>query len=209
MTNSQSITLLEKHEPTSLDGIIGQTNIVKILRGFTKTGNIPHMIFSGLPGTGKTTIARVIARELFGKYWQKNIIMLNSSSERGIDIIRGKVKDSTMYQPIGDANYKIIFMDEADELTTPAMYALRETMLRHQNITRFIFAVNNINKMIPPIIDRCQVFKFRSIPHDNHCERRENQCLAATLDVNFSSCSWINASCNQLPSKPFRTRRNN
>ena len=162
-----NITLLEKYEPTTIDRIIGQTNIVKILKGFVQTGNIPHMIFTGSPGTGKTTIARVLARELFGKYWQKNIIMLNSSSERGIDVIRGKVKDSTMYQPIGGANYKIIFMDEADELTPQAMYALRETMLRHQNITRFIFAVNNINKMIPPIIDRCQIFRFRSIPHDD------------------------------------------
>ena len=166
MTNNQPITLLEKYEPTSLDSVVGQINIVKILRGYTKTGNIPHLMLSGKPGTGKTTITRVLARELFGKHWQKNIIMLNASSSRGIDTIRGKIKDSTMYQPIGGANYKIIFMDEADSLTKDAMLALRETMLRHQNITRFVFAVNDINKMIPPIIDRCQVFKFRDIPHD-------------------------------------------
>lgn len=166
MTNNQPITLLEKYEPTSLDSMVGQTNILKILRGYVNTGNIPHLMLSGKPGTGKTTITRVLARELFGKYWQKNIIMLNASSSRGIDTIRGKIKESTMYQPIGGANYKIIFMDEADSLTKDAMLALRETMLRHQNVTRFIFAVNDINKMIPPIIDRCQVFKFRDIPHD-------------------------------------------
>ena len=164
MTN---ITLLEKHEPTTLDGIIGQTNIVKILKGYVKNNNVPHLLFAGQPGTGKTTIARVLARELFGKYWNKNIIMLNASSDRGIDVIRGTIKDATMYQPIGGAPFKLIFLDEADSLTKDAMLALRETMLRHQAITRFIFAVNDINKMISPIIDRCQVFRFRSIPHND------------------------------------------
>lgn len=159
-------TLLERYEPTSLDSVIGQTNIVKILTGYVKTNNIPHLLFAGKPGTGKTTLARVLSRELFGEFWRKNIIMLNASSSRGIDVIRGEIKSATQYAPIGGYPFKIIFMDEADSLTKDAMLALRETMLRHQNITRFIFAVNDLNKIIPPLQDRMQIFRFRSIPHD-------------------------------------------
>ncbi len=160
------ITLLQKYEPKSLNGIAGQTNIVKILKGYVKTENIPHLMFSGPPGVGKTTLANILARELFGDHWRKNIIMLNASDERGIDIVRGKIKESTRYAPIGGYNYKIIFMDEADELTEPAQRALRETMIRNQTITRFIFSVNNISKVITPLQDRCQVFRFKAIPHD-------------------------------------------
>lgn len=160
------ITLLQKYEPKSLDDIVGQTNIVKLLQGYVHNHNIPHMMFTGDPGVGKTTSANVISRELFGEHWQKNIIMLNASSDRGIDIIRGKIKDATQYAPIGGNDFKIIFLDEADYLTESAQRALRETMIRHQSITRFIFSVNDINKVITPLQDRCQVFRFKSLSHD-------------------------------------------
>lgn len=176
-------TLLERYEPTSLNRVIGQTNIVKILTGYVKTNNIPHLLFAGKPGTGKTTLARVLSRELFGEFWRKNIIMLNASSSRGIDVIRGEIKSATQYAPIGGYPFKIIFMDEADSLTKDAMLALRETMLRHQNITRFIFAVNDLNKIIPPLQDRMQIFKFRCIPHDDIKIHLMNIAKAEEIDI--------------------------
>jgi len=161
------ITLLQKYEPKSLDEVVGQHNIVEILKGYVHTENIPHLMFSGPPGVGKTTLANTLARELFGDHWRKNIIMMNASDERGIDVIRNKIKETTQYAPIGGYPFKIIFLDEADELTEPAQRALRETMIRNQAITRFIFSVNNINKVIPPLQDRCQIFRFKNIPHDD------------------------------------------
>jgi len=92
---------------------------------------------------------------------------MNASDERGIDVIRNKIKETTQYAPIGGYPFKIIFLDEADELTEPAQRALRETMIRNQAITRFIFSVNNINKVIPPLQDRCQIFRFKNIPHND------------------------------------------
>lgn len=179
------ITLLEKYIPTTFDEVVGQRNIVEILRGYVKSGNIPHMMFSGPPGVGKTALANVIARELYGEHWKKNIIMLNASSERGIDVIRGKIKESTQYSPFGGHDFKIIFMDEADEMTEPAQRALRETMIRHQSITRFIFAVNNINKVIAPIQDRCQIFRFKALNHDDI--KLHLMKIAKAEDINIKS----------------------
>lgn len=160
------ITLLQTWEPKSLDTVVGQSTIVKILKGYIRNNNIPHLLFTGGPGIGKTTVANCIARDLFGKHWNKNIVMMNASDERGIDIVRGKIKEATRYAPIGGYPFKIIFLDEMEEMTEPAQRALRETMIRNQAVTRFIFSVNNINKVIPPLQDRCQIFRFRSISHD-------------------------------------------
>lgn len=162
-----NITLLQKYEPKSLDEVVGQSTIVEILRGYVRNNNIPHLLFTGPPGVGKTVLSNVIARELFGEHWNNNIVMMNASDERGIDVVRGKIKDATRYAPLGDASFKIIFLDEADELTEPAQRALRETMIRNQSVTRFIFSVNNINKVISPIQDRCQTFRFKALNHDD------------------------------------------
>jgi replication factor C small subunit len=160
------VTLLQTWEPKSLDTVVGQSTIVEILRGYVRNSNIPHLLFTGAPGIGKTTVANCIARDLFGKHWRKNIVMMNASDERGIDVVRGKIKEATRYAPIGGYPFKIIFLDEMEEMTEPAQRALRETMIRNQAVTRFIFSVNNISKVIPPLQDRAQVFRFRSISHD-------------------------------------------
>ena len=167
MIDEQSTkTLLEQYAPKMLNEIMGQETIIKILKGYVTNNNIPHMIFTGEPGIGKTLTATCLARELFGEHWKKNFISMNSSDERGIDTVRNKIKDATMYAPMGGHPFKIIFLDESDELTESAQRALREVIIRHQSITRFIFGVNNINKVISPIQDRAQVFRFKSLNHD-------------------------------------------
>jgi len=181
---------LEKYNPTSLDGIVGQKNIVNLLRGYVRMNNMPHLMFAGLPGIGKTTAATVLAKELFGDNWKSNIIMMNASDERGIDIIRGKIKDATRYAPI-DGNFKIIFLDESDELTESAQRALRETMIKHQNITRFIFSVNNIGKMIEPIQDRCQILRFKSLSMEDIRDHLKKIIKKEKIDISSANVSLI------------------
>lgn len=106
---------LSKYNPNNLDDIIGQKNIVSILKGYINNKNIPHLLFAGLPGIGKTTAATVIAKELFGDNWESNTIMMNASDERGIDVVRNKIKQATKFAPMG-APFKIIFLDEFDEM---------------------------------------------------------------------------------------------
>ena len=153
---------LSKYNPNNINDIIGQKNIVSILKGYINNKNIPHLLFAGDPGIGKTTAAVVIAKELFGNNWESNTIMMNASDERGIDVVRNKIKQVTKFAPM-NAPFKIIFLDEADEMTIPAQRAMRDIIVKHQNVTRFIFAVNDISKIITPIQDRCQVFRFKRL----------------------------------------------
>jgi replication factor C small subunit len=133
------------------------------LKSYVKTRNLPHLLFSGPPGVGKTAAAIAIVKEIFGETWRNNFIELNASDERGIDIIRHKVKDFARMAPLGEADFKVIFLDEADALTNDAQSALRRTMERYSATTRFILSCNYSSKIIEPIQSRCAVYRFRPL----------------------------------------------
>ena len=159
---------IEKYRPTTLNDIVGQDPIVERLHAYVKTKTIPHMIFAGPAGTGKTTSALVLAHDLFGETtWKQNFHELNASDERGIGIIRGKIKDFARTAPIGNMPFKIIFLDEADSLTMEAQSALRRTIERYSHICRFILSANYSSKIIEPIQSRCAVFRFKPITADD------------------------------------------
>ena len=124
------------------------------------------MLFSGPPGVGKTATAVSIAREMFGETWRENFTELNASDERGIDVVRNKIKNFAKTTPIGGADFKIIFLDEADALTSDAQSALRRTMERYTNNCRFILSCNYSSKIIEPIQSRCAVYRFRPLSND-------------------------------------------
>jgi len=156
----------EKYRPKKFEEVKGQEEIVKRVSSFVKQKNMPHLMFAGPAGVGKTTLALVIARELFGDSWRQNILETNASDERGIDIIRHKVKDFARTKAIGDAPFKIIYLDECDALTKEAQQALRRTMENYTQTTRFILSCNYSSKIIDPIQSRCAVFRFRPLPKD-------------------------------------------
>ena len=121
------------------------------------------MLFSGPPGVGKTATAVSIAREMYGETWRENFTELNASDERGIDVVRHRIKNFAKTSPIGGADFKIIFLDEADALTSDAQSALRRTMERYTNNCRFILSCNYSSKIIEPIQSRCAVYRFRPL----------------------------------------------
>jgi replication factor C small subunit len=157
---------VEKYRPRTLDEIVGQDNIVQRLKSYVARKNIPHLLFSGPPGTGKTASAIALTRDLFGDRWRDNFIEMNASDERGIDVVRHKIKEFARTAPIGDAPFKIIFLDEADALTPDAQAALRRTMEMYSKICRFILSCNYVSRIIEPIQSRCAVFKFRPISRE-------------------------------------------
>ncbi|MFN3384539.1 MAG: replication factor C small subunit [Archaeoglobaceae archaeon] len=156
---------VEKYRPRTLDEIVGQEEIVRRLKGYVEKKNIPHLLFSGPPGTGKTATAIALTRDLFGDHWRENFIEMNASDERGIDVVRHKIKEFARTAPIS-APFKIIFLDEADALTADAQAALRRTMEMFSKSCRFILSCNYLSRIIEPIQSRCAVFRFRAVPKD-------------------------------------------
>ena len=158
---------IEKYRPKTLNDVVGQNEIIERLKAYAKNKSVPHLIFAGPAGTGKTTSALALAREVFGETWKNNFHELNASDERGIGIIRGKIKDFARTAPIGKMSFKIIFLDEADSLTSDAQAALRRTIERYTHICRFILSVNYSSRIIEPIQSRCTVFRFHPIKADD------------------------------------------
>ncbi len=158
---------IEKYRPRKLGEVVGQKHITERLRSYVKTQNMPHLLFTGPAGTGKTTCALSLAKEMFGEDWKGNVIELNASDERGIDVVRGKIKDFARTSPLGGSDFKIIFLDEADALTPEAQAALRRTMERYSAICRFILSCNYSSKIIDPIQSRCAVFRFSPLTADD------------------------------------------
>jgi len=154
---------LEKYRPKTLSEVVGQEDIVERLQSYVKAGNLPHLLFAGPAGVGKTTCALALARDLFKEDWQQNYNELNSSDERGIDVVRHKIKDVARLAPFGGTPFKIIFLDEADNLTADAQAALRRTMETYTKTSRFILSANYSSRLIEPIQSRCAVFRFRPL----------------------------------------------
>jgi replication factor C small subunit len=150
----------EKYRPKSLNKIINQKEIVDRLQSFVKAKNVPHCIFAGPPGTGKTTAALCLARDLYGKGYREHLMELNASDERGIKIVRETVKTFARTRSIGEIPFKILILDEADNMTSDAQQALRRTMEKFTETCRFIMIANYSGKIIEPLQSRCAPFRF-------------------------------------------------
>tara|TARA_Y100000310_G_scaffold91966_1_gene89508 strand:- start:7099 stop:8064 length:966 start_codon:yes stop_codon:yes gene_type:complete len=161
---------VEKYRPRTFEDIKGQKDIIEKIKAFVEKKNMPHLMFSGPAGIGKTTTALVIARSLFGDDWKQNFLELNASDERGIDVVRVKVKDFARTRAIGDVPYKVIYLDEADALTKEAQQALRRTMENYTRTCRFILSCNYSSKILEPIQSRCAVFRFKPLLKDEIIE---------------------------------------
>lgn len=167
---------IEKYRPQVLDEVIFQKEAVETFKGIKKTGKMPHMLLYGPPGTGKTSIIIALAQELFGRnFYEERILELNASDDRGIDKVRSKIKSFAEKQlktiPGVVPKFKIIILDEADNMTKDAQQALRRIIEDYSKITRFCIICNYVTKIIEPIKSRCIKFRFKPIPLSSQISR--------------------------------------
>ncbi|MFH1095475.1 MAG: replication factor C small subunit, partial [Candidatus Micrarchaeota archaeon] len=173
----------EKYRPKKLSEIVGQVEIVKSLSAYVKSKNMPHLLFAGPPGCGKTTATLCLARELYGDSVGECLLELNASDERGIDVVRGKIKDFARSVPLASVPFKLIFLDEADSLTADAQSALRRTMELYVSATRFILGANYSSKIIEPIQSRCSVFRFTMLSEEEMARMAQHIAQAEGLKI--------------------------
>jgi replication factor C small subunit len=165
---------VEKYRPTKLSEIVNQTEIIGSLKALIKDPtDMPHLLFSGSAGVGKTTTALCITRQILGEYTKECTLELNASDERGIGMVREKVKKFSKFAGMADVPFKIIILDEADEMTSAAQTALRRIIEDTAKICRFILIANNVSKIIEPIQSRCATFKFTSVSEEDVIIRLE------------------------------------
>ncbi len=184
---------VEKYRPSKLSDIVDQEEIIGSLESLLKNlSEIPHLLFSGSAGVGKTSTALCIARQILGDYLNDNVLELNASDERGINMVREKVKKFSNYAAFTDIPFKIIILDEADEMTSDAQTALRRTIEDASKICRFILIANNISKIIKPIQSRCAVFKFTAIPEKDVISRLKKIAKAEKIKADDKGLKAIN-----------------
>lgn len=166
---------VEKYRPQHLRDMVGLPTITPLLAAYAEKSMLPHLMFAGPPGTGKTTAALALARDLYGPDWRDNFLELNASDERGIDTVRTKIKEYARIAPFG-VGFKLLFLDEADNLTQEAQASLRRLMERYSGSCRFILSCNYSSRIIEPIQSRCAVFRFK--PHQPDAVRLQLQRIA-------------------------------
>jgi replication factor C small subunit len=181
----------EKYRPLDWSEIVGQDAIVSRIKALVESKSLPHLLFAGPAGCGKSTVALIIARKLFGTGWRAAFCETNASDERGIQIIRSKIKDFARTKTISIFPHKLILLDEADALTPEAQNALRRLMESYAASCRFILSCNYSSRIIPPIQSRCAVFRFRAIADADIKKRLAKIATAEGLQISQAALSAI------------------
>ncbi|CAG9772744.1 unnamed protein product [Ceutorhynchus assimilis] len=173
---TSNLPWIEKYRPQTFEEIVGNEDTITRLGIFSKQGNVPNVIIAGPPGVGKTTTILCLAKIMLGSAFKEAVLELNASNDRGIDVVRNKVKMFAQQKvTLPPGKHKIIILDEVDSMTEGAQQALRRTMEIYSNTTRFALACNYSEKVIEPIQSRCAILRYSRLT--------DAQVLARTIQI--------------------------
>lgn len=173
---------IEKYRPQSLEDVLGHEQITDRIKSYIEKNDLPHLLFAGPPGVGKTATSVCIAKEIYGEAWRENFLELNASDERGIDVVRDRIKNFAR-SSFGGYDYRVIFLDESDALTSDAQSALRRTMEQFSHNTRFILSCNYSSQIIDPIQSRCTVFRFSPLSDEAVAEQIQRIAMSEGIEI--------------------------
>jgi replication factor C small subunit len=185
-----NVPWVEKYRPQTLDDVVGQEQIVGRLKRYVEENSMPNIMFTGSAGVGKTTCALALAKALLGEYWQQNFLELNASDARGIDTVRNEIKSFCKLKAVG-APFRIIFLDEVDNMTKDAQQALRREMEMYTKTSSFILSCNYSSKIIDPIQSRCAIFRFAPIKSAQIIKRLQYIAEQENIEADLSALENI------------------
>jgi replication factor C subunit 2/4 len=183
----ETLPWIEKYRPNTFDEIVYQKHIIESIKGLIENNSFPNLIFYGPPGCGKTSMIHVIAKEIFKDEYNDKVIELNASDERGINVIRDKIKINAQLNSVSNKsnyNFKLIILDEADTITLDSQFALRRIMEKYTRTARFCLICNYINRIIDPILSRCSKFRFNQLPNKYLKEKILNITTNEKIQIN-------------------------
>ena len=181
---------VEKYRPQTLEDVVGQKHIIERLKNYVNEEGMPNLMFTGPAGVGKTTTALALVKSILGEYWRQNFLELNASDSRGIETVRTNIKNFCRLKPVG-APFRIIFLDEVDNMTKDAQHALRREMEMYTKTASFILSCNYSSKIIDPIQSRCAIFRFAPIKGQDVADRLEYIANQENLDYESNSIETI------------------
>lgn len=190
---------VEKYRPSCVDEVAHQDEVVRTLKMCIEQGNLPHLLFHGPPGTGKTTTILALARALYGPtLYRTRILELNASDDRGISVVREKIKTFAQGQ-VGSQKaagypcprFKLIILDEADTMTPEAQSALRRIMEAYSKVTRFCLICNYVTRVIEPLASRCAKFRFKPLPTSSMIDRMNHIAGKYCCPHELSNCFYV------------------
>ena len=181
---------VEKYRPSTLDEVVGQDHIVQRLKRYVNEHSMPNLMFTGPAGVGKTTTSIALAKSILGEYWRQNFLELNASDARGIDTVRTNIKNFCRLKAVG-APFRIVFLDEVDNMTKDAQHALRREMEMYTKTASFILSCNYSSKIIDPIQSRCAIFRFAPVKGTHIIKRLEIVAEAENLNIKRNAIESI------------------